>query len=299
MTGAVSSQGLVFLAKKVSGEIPLDVTKDIWNMAVPIEVPLFSQVMARPRIYDSSIKKVTVRAIHNSKDIAFLIEWKDETRSSLLDLDKFSDALALEFPSFPGKVKPNFAMGDRENPVNIWYWKAAWQTSEKLNQKKHASTEVKGYMPGFSTAENRLFVDDFLPGVLAGNPVSRPLRPPVENLVAQGFGSTTDMERSNNQNIEGMGSWELSKWTVLVKRTLISKDKYDASFREGTVIPVSFAVWNGSEGNTGARKVVSTWYYVGIQAKEKGTSYIYPVIAFAAALLIEGGIIHWIRKRRA
>jgi DMSO reductase family type II enzyme heme b subunit len=120
----------------------------------------------------------------------------------------------------------------------------------------------------------------------------------VENIVAQGFGSATDMESSDNQNLEGSGLWEADRWSVVVKRPLDSEDKYDVRFREGGVTPVSFAVWDGSEGHGGGRKAVSTWYYVGLETEEKATTYILPVLAFIAAAGIEAGLVLWIRRRR-
>ncbi len=163
--GVAYSQGLVIMAKKVSEELPLDPKDKIWTKADVITVPLAPQVMAKPRIYESRIKELKVRALHNTKDIAILIEWEDPTEDAALDIERFSDAVALEFPSQIAKAKPHFAMGDKENIVNIWFWKAAWQKKEE---------------------ETRLYamVDDFVPGIEAGNPVSRQRINPVENIIA-------------------------------------------------------------------------------------------------------------------
>ncbi len=193
--------------------------------------------------------------------------------------DKFSDVVALEFPSTSAAAKPHFAMGDKENTVNIWVWKASWQKTAN-SEKLYAS------------------VDDFLGGVLSDNPVSKPRKSPIENIVAQGFGSATDMEKSEIQDVAGNGKWESKKWSVVFKRTLTSRDKYDVSFKEGGVTPVAFAVWNGSDSDRGGRKVVSTWYYVGLETEEKKTTYIYPVIALFASAGIVAGLVFVIRKRR-
>lgn len=279
LIGSAFSQGLVVMAKKVSGDLPLDPSNSLWNAPSPLEIPLAPQVMAKPRTYESPIKSLKVKALHNSKEIAFLVEWSDQSEDSSLDLDKFPDAVALEFPSAAAAAKPHFAMGDKENTVNIWAWRANWQQvsdSERL----------------YAT------VDDFAGGVLADNPVSRPKRSPVENIVAQGFGSATDMERSENQNIAGNGKWESKKWSVVFKRALATTDKFDVVFKEGGVTPLAFAVWNGFDGDRGGRKVVSTWYYVGLETEERKTTFIYPVIAFVVSAGIMAGIVLAIRKKR-
>jgi len=275
----VHSQGLIVMAKKVSGEVPSEPSDAMWRDATALSIPLAPQVMAKPRIYESKIKELKVRAIHNTRDIAFLIEWEDPTEDASIDIDKFSDAVALEFPSQTSKEKPHFAMGDKENPINIWFWRAAWQ---KADEKK------------------RLYamVDDFAGGLQVGNPVSIKRTYPVENLIAEGFGSVTDIRKAHNQDILAKGIRDGKKWLVIFKRSLTSSDKFEVSFKEGGVIPIAFAVWDGSEGHRGGRKVVSTWYYVGLETEERAGTYVYPVIAFLLTGAIIAILIFAIRKRR-
>lgn len=276
---AVYSQGLVIMAGKVSGELPLDPADSLWNRASSIEIPLAAQVMAKPRIYKSSLSHLKVKALHNTKDVAFLVEWPDDTEDLFSDVNKFSDAVALEFPSSSAAAKPHFAMGDKENTVNIWFWKALWQTASDDNMT-YATT------------------DDFAGGVQAGNPISQTRTSPAENIIAQGYGSATDMEKSETQNITAEGRWRSDRWAVVMKRNMTSQDKFNVSFREGGVTPVAFAVWNGSEADRGGRKVISTWYYVGLETEEKKTTYAYPVFAFIGAAGAETLIILGLRKRR-
>lgn len=299
VTGMARAQGLIVMGEKVSGELPLDPSSSLWRSASALEVPVAPQVMARPRIYDSSVKKISVRALHNSKDIAFLIEWQDKSSDTIIDLDKFPDAVALEFPASVAKGKPHFAMGDNENPVNIWYWKSIWQIPEGQTVPSETAVRAKEYAPHFRTDEKtHVFVDDFLTGALAGNPVSLSGRSPVENITAQGFGSATDNEKEGNPNLNGFGKWQAEKWAVVFKRALNSQNKYDVIFREGGVTPVAFAVWNGSEMQAGGRKAASTWYYVGLETEEKKTIYIYPIVAFIVSAGILAGIVLLIRKKK-
>jgi hypothetical protein len=274
-----SAQGLVVMAKKISGEVPSDPGDSMWRNAPALSIPLAPQVMAKPRIYESKIKELKVRAIHNTRDIAFLVEWEDPTEDASIDIDKFSDAVALEFPSQASKEKPHFAMGDRENPINIWFWRASWQKADE---------------------RERLYamVDEFAGGLQVGNPVSVKRTYPVENLIAEGFGSATDIKKADNQDIVAKGIRDGKKWLVVFKRSLSSSDKFEVSFKEGGVIPVAFAVWDGSEGHRGGRKVVSTWYYVGLETEERTGTYVYPVIAFLVTGVIMAVVVFAIRKRR-
>ena len=277
--GNASSQGLIVMAKKVSGDLSLDPAHSQWKGISALEIPLAPQVMAKPRIYESPVKSLKVKALHNTREIAFLVEWDDQTEDNTIGVNRFSDAVALEFPSASAAAKPHFAMGDKENTVDIWFWKATWQKSPET-ERMYAS------------------VDDFLGGVLADNPVSKARRSPVENIVAQGFGSATDMNKTETEEISGNGKWESKKWSVAFKRALASKNKYNVSFKEGGVTPIAFAVWDGSEHNRGGRKIVSTWYYVGLETEEKKTTYLYPVVGLLVSAAILAAIVFGIRKKR-
>ncbi|MCI4625887.1 MAG: ethylbenzene dehydrogenase-related protein [Candidatus Magnetoovum sp. WYHC-5] len=288
----VEAKGIVILAKKMQGEIPLDSKDAKWEQIKPLSIPLTAQVMNIPRLYETSIKEIQVRAMHNQEEVAFLVQWKDDSQDASLDIDKFSDSVALEFPSSTDKEKPRFSMGDNENPVNIWYWKAALQTAatdEKLmpNKTYDANWKTSGYVT----------VDGFSPATHVNNPISSTMPSSFENIVARGFGTAANMDRAKTQSITGSGMWESGMWSVIFKRQLPAPDKLDVEFKEGTVSPISFAVWNGSVQNRGGKKELSTWYYVGIETETKIIAYILPVIVFA----LVGGLVYYLvlilRKR--
>ncbi len=297
LTGVAYSQGVVIMAKKVSTDLPLDPDNELWQRAPELNIPLFAQVMARPRIYDNSVKNIRVRALHNSDEIAFLLEWQDETKDTILDVDKFPDAVAVEFPSTKSGEIPHFGMGDEETPVNMWYWKSIWQTPESQTISAEANGKAEEYAPHFRTDEKtHIFVDDWLPGVLAGNPISTPGHSSIENIVAEGFGSATDNEKRSKIKVSGAGRWKDGRWEVVFIRRLSSEDVYDVSFREGEVVPLAFAVWNGNDGNRGGRKAISTWYYVALEKGREIRAFILPLIAFLTILGLE---LYLIRRRRS
>jgi hypothetical protein len=292
-----SGRGVVIMAKKVQGDIPLDPDDSIWREAEPLSVALFSQLMTRPRVYKNQINSLEVRALHNSKEIAFLLQWRDDTQDVVLDVDRFPDAAAVEFPSSTAQGKPHFGMGDAENPANIWYWKSIWQLPQA--QPMPPKKIRKEYSPRFVTDEKtHIFVDEaWLSGVLALNPVSTPHLSPVENLVAAGFGSLTQNRASNGQP-EGKASWSDGMWRLILKRKLVSHNPYDARFHEGEVTPVAFAIWNGSEMNRGSRKALSTWYYVALETEETVYTYVLPIVVLFIVAVAELLIIRAIRRKR-
>lgn len=69
------------------------------------------------------VRKIESRIAHNGARIAILLSWEDVTRNDeIRDLDQFIDGVAVMFP-FTSKANP-LTMGDAENPVNAWFWRA-------------------------------------------------------------------------------------------------------------------------------------------------------------------------------
>lgn len=65
---------------------------------------------------------MTVKAIHNGSDIAFLITWNDATQSTTVNgVEDFSDRGGIMFDA--GGMMCN--MGSQSSPVNVWFWHAA------------------------------------------------------------------------------------------------------------------------------------------------------------------------------
>ncbi|HEU5092275.1 MAG TPA: ethylbenzene dehydrogenase-related protein, partial [Nitrospira sp.] len=107
-------------ASLVTGGLPLDdPNAAAWSSAAPASFPMSPQVHWPNRIQEVTVKDVSVRALHDGKQVVFLLEYADPTQ----DLD---DGAALEF--MVGDKKAHFAHGQpmlqvEGGPVNIWFWK--------------------------------------------------------------------------------------------------------------------------------------------------------------------------------
>lgn len=126
----------VLTAKAIDGGLPSSPDDPRWNEAEAFSYPLVGQVIAEPRWFTPSIDSVTVKALHNGEDIAFLLMWDDPTDSAPeAGAGVFSDALALQFPAqVPTSLeKPYFIMGDARHSVNLWRWQAHPAAVEELN----------------------------------------------------------------------------------------------------------------------------------------------------------------------
>jgi DMSO reductase family type II enzyme heme b subunit len=79
---------------------------------------------------------------------------------------------------------------------------------------------------------------------------------PVEELAAEGFGTTTHVPDSLSK---ARGQWKDGRWTVVIDRPLTEIDPLNAALKPGKTGQISFAVWDGAAGNVGGRKHYVGW----------------------------------------
>ena len=79
-----------------------------------------------------AVRFLKVQSAHNGKDIAFRLEWSDESENrDHGDGSVFPDAAGVLFP-LNGKA-PLETMGSPKAPVNAWYWRANLPEDEAQN----------------------------------------------------------------------------------------------------------------------------------------------------------------------
>ncbi|MGQ3684813.1 MAG: ethylbenzene dehydrogenase-related protein [Candidatus Loosdrechtia sp.] len=241
-------------------ELPLDAADENWKNAIPVEIPLAGQIIAEPRLWAPSADAIMIKALYNNDEIAFLLEWDDATNRQE---EIFRDGVSLQFPTqIPESLKkPYFAMGDKSGAVNLWTWKAYWG-------------EDSGPVAESSETE---------PGE-------------VYELNAKGFKNVT-VQTSESQNIMGKGVYQNGRWHVVLKRSLQTDDvKGDIQFEIGKLIPIAFAVWDGSNNDAGAQKSISAWYYIILEKPAPKTIFAYVIIAIVMGVSIEMWFVARLRR---
>lgn len=152
-------------------------------------------------------------------------------------------------------------MGDSSGSVNLWSWKAHWQE-------------------GF--------------GAIAEAPESEP--GVATELNAKGFKNIT-VQPPESQNITGKGVYQNGRWKTVLKRTLTTEDvKGDIQFEVGRLIPVAFAIWDGSNSDVGGQKSVSSWYYVSLEKPVPKTVFVYVLVAIVMGASVEMWFIARLRR---
>lgn len=280
-----SSQGVTLIAAQISGDLPLnDPNSPLWQRTTAVEVPLSAQTVAKPILRQTRIKSVTSRALHNGSQIAFLVEWLDDTKDDqMLRVQDFRDAFALQFPQVTGQ--PFFCMGMQGGNVNIWHWKAdweadliAWQDMESIypNMAVDLYQFAQGENPGPADYEDV----NYLPALASNNLFAMPRLSSVEDLVAGGFGTLT-AQPNTGQNVQGYGIWENGRWQVIFSRDLNPPEPEDVKFTPGQVYSVAFAAWDGANGERNGEKSTSQWISLQLERRTVSEAPPPPVGGFS------------------
>jgi DMSO reductase family type II enzyme heme b subunit len=252
--------GPVVTGMKVTGGLPEALDDVRWQQAPAVTLQLVPNIIKEERLFTPLNDAVTVRALYNDKEIAFLLEVADRTESrpgieyftELQDenLEMHPDAVAIQFPhedaymSAPMVEKPLYRHGDARHKTTIWYWNAG-------------SVEPK---------------QDAMGMLLDGSGPDKKLAP-----------------RENDTSLTASGEWKDGVWRVLMKRPRNSGNG-DLEFKEGEFIPISFANWDGSNGEIGSKHTLSTWYWL-VLPPELDVNKVYGLPAGIALLVFLAGLL--------
>lgn len=247
----LASEGRITVAR-VDGPLLTEPTDPAWERIESVRIPL-NPLWPEPY----PIPGVAARALHDGKQIAILLQWRDDKFDGApIRVQDFQDAAALQF-SLSGKT-PFIAMGDPENPVNVWQWKAGWQQELDDGQRPDVNlTYVSLHVDVYPEADQHAL---YRTAEAAGNLLAATgLKSPVEDANAAGFG-TMRSQPPKAQNVSGKGVWRDDFWSVVFVRDLNSRDDGDVKFTTGEPVPVAFAIWNGAQRDRNGRKVISNWH---------------------------------------
>lgn len=240
--------------------------------AKTVKVTLQKQDKAFPN-GGGSVNSAEVKAIHDGIMIYFQISWKDPTKNArAIAVQEFRDAVALMFPLGVVDITPaeHFSprMGDREKPVNIWHWKADWEADllakdeledmQKRYPNMHDDFYLNPYSP-YNYQELMTSVEHLSGGIAANNLLSQPERGrTVEDLNAEGFGTLTTQD---HQDVNGCSKYKDGIWTVIMYRSLITKDHDDIQFVPGGKTYFNMAVWDGGQKDRNGQKSISVQWH--------------------------------------
>ena len=206
------------------GSLPIDPYDPFWDSGpVAVKVELGPQMITNPKWPNPSTKGVTVRGVKNNSDIAIMLEWDDQTKSSNFDHSAlYVDRAAVMFPVTANKESPSITMGEPGKPVNIWQWKAIGGERGQPGVKDNSNSKL-----AYQT---------------------------LEDLNAEGYSTLTDQ---NQQDVKGGAVWENNKWRLVFTRSLTNGNANDVQFKKSVLMAT--AVWNGSNKELNGQKGIAGW----------------------------------------
>jgi mono/diheme cytochrome c family protein len=268
----------------VEGEISDDPESEMWKKQVRRYVALGGQITHKPRNFVTRIDDVWVKSLYNDKEIVFLFQWDDRSKSVATEpppwqptevnveqygvmeqppktgeagsiaanqnkYTVYNDALAFQFPikwqEIPPPFKPRYLWGDQKFAVDIIKW------------------EADGSLRAF-----------------------------------KGTGWDQDFEERDDfeEKIKvRKAEWKNGRWTLMVSRPLKGDYEEDTQFDVGKYIPTVFFIWDGHNGDAGRKMSVSAFYYTFLEPPIPKEVYIYPTLIAVGIVILEG----WVLARRA
>jgi len=226
-----------------SAEDPgLDPAAGAWSDAQEVALALTAQAVAYP-FGGGTVAEVRVRALYHDRNLYLRVEWDDRSRDTTTDaVDKFTDAVAVEFPADAKASVPSVCMGQADGGVNVWQWRADHQGTAEAEA-------VADFYPA----------DASFPAEEVGNPVARRRRA-AQDLVASGFGT---LAKAPTQSVRAHGVYskaddpDPAQWAVVFERPFAKPGRGQPGFSVTDKLDVAFAVWNGREAERNGIKSVS------------------------------------------
>ena len=232
----VSSEGMVIRAQFVEGDLPTTPEDAAWSQIPPMTLPLSGQVITRPVWPAPTAGALTVRVLHKGMELAFVLDWLDYTKNDRLTPGTFRDGVAIGLPL--GDAPAFFCMGQLDHYINIWHWKADWQSDIDRRAARNTDKQREGV---------RTF--EVIPRRVSS----------VEDLIGGGFSTLTTKEKQGR--VQGKATWKDGVWHVVMRRPLASEEQEnEAKLIPGRVQTVSFAVWNGENKERNGQKAVAPWF---------------------------------------
>jgi len=250
-----------------------ELNADFWSTIEALKLPVSPQQATYPTLKNPSVEQLTIKSVYLPKEVAFRIEWNDSSKNNEVDVVKFCDQFAVQFPISLNDI-PSYMMGNKGGMVHIVHWKAIWQEDCEKGfqdvQVKYPNMWVDVY-PGLESyldRSKRIYAQDIgaelivethatgnMPGTYSNNPMSVIKRKePVEEAVAEGFGTLATQE---TQQAKAWAEWKEGKWTLCIVVPVNTGNHYKASFTDRT--KVAFALWDGGFQNIGGRKHFVPW----------------------------------------
>ena len=240
--------------------LPTTADDEGWDAAPVARFQTISNIVEPPRLFWPSVEYVMVQALYSDDELALRIEWDDRTNSTGTNVGH-----AYEM----GDTK---VYNDTDHPDQF-----AVQFPAKNEEKVR---------PYFMLGDKKRPVSLWWWQADTGKTNVR---------IAKGFSSIAEGEGTD---VVAEVSYNDGRYTMVVRRVLTTEDdSKEPQFAAGDFVPVVFNAWDGSRGEVGQRRALTTWYWLHLTPPIPRSAYVWPVVAFFLTLGLLLLIVRRVRRR--
>ena len=233
-----------FKVQKIDQPLPKDPFDPIWKGVDSNFYPLGGQIIQAEKTIYPIVDHVVVKAMHNGKEIAFYLYWDDPTVDPILK--KSTTVNESPVPPLPAHLQV-------DEPEDQ-------QQTEELEPQEFPDSIAIQFPISIDGGNGQPY---FLNGD-SEHPVnlwkwsSHPMK--AIEMTAKGI-EKINVQNDSSQNLTSKASFKYGRYFLVMKRPLTTSDaEIDIQLQPGQTTPIAFNIWNGSAGETGSKKVISSWF---------------------------------------
>ncbi len=239
--------------------LPTDVNSEMWSSAEPVSFRLVPNVIKAERFFTPLADAVTVRSVYNHENIAFLIEINDRTES-----------------------KPGEEISEAIQDENLQLYSDA--LAIQLPKKGAFETTPVVEKPLYRHGDNKHGTTIWYWNAGSVEPLKE-----ASSALIDANGPDEKLKFRKESDLSTAAQWSQGHWKVMFTRPRYN-NVGDVDFEEGQFIPVSFANWDGSNGEVGSKHTLSTWYWL-VLPPEADMTKVIGIPAIIALLLFFAGTV--------
>jgi hypothetical protein len=261
----------VIHAPQLAGTLPSSPTDSAWSRIDRYWLPLVGQVIHKSRWFAPAVSGVWVRAAHDGKTLVLQVSWDDRSQSP--------DSGWLEFT---GRALETVATDDSTPPTGaLWPDRLAVQFPLAIPEGANAM-ERPYFLMGSATQP--VYQWRWTSGAEGG--------------AVAGLARGIERFDAVAAPLQGQAVYDQGEWHVVFSRSLATADTSNQlQFRTGRAIPVAFFAWDGSNGESGSRMAVSTWYFLSLDTPTPPRVFVTPVLAMVVTLGLGWTVIRRAQRR--
>ena len=119
----------------------------------------------------------------------------------------------------------------------------------------------------------------------------------VTELTAKGINNAEVQEAQGD--LQAKGTYTDGRYKLWVKRALKTNDKKDLQLDPSVFVPIAFSAWDGSNGDIGTKRVMTSWYTFVLEPVPSSKRFIYPPLIAVLSLGLLFGLRGFVQRRNS